>query len=196
MRTLVVGDVHGCARALERVLLDARADRVVLVGDLFAKGPDPARTWAILRDAGAVSVMGNHDWKVLEAWGQKGDRPQHAVWPLLPDEARDWLAGLPLFRHEAGWTVVHAGVHPVGGEEATTPAMAMTMRRWPDDTDLENPYWWQVYERPERIVYGHDAMRSLQRHERTVGLDTGCVYGGKLTGLVLETGELYQATEN
>jgi hypothetical protein len=42
-RTFVIGDVHGCARELDR-LLDrcelGRGDRVVLVGDLVNKGPD------------------------------------------------------------------------------------------------------------------------------------------------------------
>lgn len=195
-RTLVIGDVHGCAHALEQVLALGRADRVVLVGDLFPKGPDPLRTWHVLRDAGAVAVMGNHDRRLLDVWGLPGVRVHHATWPKLPDACRDWLEQLPISREEAGWTVVHAGVHPVLGLAGTPAIMAMTMRRWPNDLDPANPFWWQVYERPERIVYGHDAMRGFQRHERTVGLDSGCVYGNVLTGFVLETGEHFQASND
>ena len=37
------------------------------------------------------------------------------------------------------------------------------------------------------MIYGHDAVRGLQDHRpRTLGLDTGCVYGGVLTGYLLE----------
>lgn len=192
-RTLVVGDVHGCARALERVVAQARPDRVVLVGDVFPKGPEPARTWEVLRDLGAEGVMGNHDARLLDVWGQRGDAVHHHTWPLLPEAARAWLAALPLHREEAGHLVVHAGVHPTEGLSGSTRKVLLTVRRWPDDLDLENPFWWQLYTGSAAIVYGHDAMRGLQRHARTTGLDTGCVYGGVLTGLVLETGELAQA---
>lgn len=192
-RTLIVGDVHGCAAALERVVADARPDRVLLVGDVFPKGPDPLRTWHVLRDLGAEGVMGNHDQRLLAAWGQRGESVHHQTWPRLEEGARAWLAALPLTRVEGDWRMVHAGVHPTLGFPGTTEKMALTMRRWPDDTDLENPFWWERYEGEERIVYGHDAMRGLQLHPKTLGLDTGCVYGGRLSGLIIETGELHQA---
>lgn len=195
-RTLVVGDVHGCARALERVVTSARPDRVVLVGDVFPKGPEPARTWEVLRDCGAVGVMGNHDARLLDAWGKRGDSVHHRTWPLLSEAARDWLAELPLHRTEAGRLVVHAGLHPTEGLAGSTTRVLLTVRRWPDDLDLDNPFWWQLYDRETPVVYGHDAMRGLQLHARTSGLDTGCVYGGVLTGLVLETGELTQADQD
>ncbi|KAG0238409.1 hypothetical protein BGW42_005642 [Actinomortierella wolfii] len=41
------------------------------------------------------------------------------------------------------------------------------------------------------IVYGHDAKRALNVQDWTVGLDTGCVYGRKLSGYVVETGKIY-----
>ena len=49
------------------------------------------------------------------------------------------------------------------------------------------------------MIFGHDAPGGLviKRHDPDdlpylVGLDTGCVYGGKLTGYSLEDGEIYE----
>ena len=193
MRTVFVGDVHGCSTALRRVLDAARPDRVILLGDLFAKGPDPLGVWRVIEETRAESVLGNHDAKMLKVWGQPGEAMHVRACGALPAVARSWLSSLPLFLFGDDWLAVHAGVHPVLGPAGTTRRMALTMRRWPDDADPAAPFWWEVYECQERVVYGHDARRGVQLHARTVGLDSGCVYGNVLSGWVLETGELIQA---
>ena len=204
-RTLVVGDVHGCADELEALLDRVGPDRVVLVGDLFTKGPHPERVWGRIRDSGFAAVLGNHDQRLLDVLD--GARP-HDVKARRAVEALDhadpgwqpFVRGLPLFLDlpRAPWpmTVVHAGLHPSGDRERTTRAMATTMRRWPDEADGD-PFWWQVYQGEAGVVYGHDARRGLVRVERdghplVVGLDTGCVYGGKLSGWVVEGDEIVQ----
>lgn len=188
-RTLLVGDVHGCARSLDTLIRKARPDHVILLGDLFAKGPDPRAVWDLIRDVRPDAVLGNHDERVLQRWEGPDDSVHYRAAQQLPDEARVWLEGLPLFLHGEGWVGVHAGLHPTEGVPGTTRKMALTMRRWPDDADLANPFWWELYALPERVYYGHDAMRGVQHHARTVGLDSGAVYGGPLTGLVLEEDE-------
>jgi hypothetical protein len=42
-----------------------------------------------------------------------------------------------------------------------------------------------MYVGPPFVVYGHDAKRKLQMHTWARGLDTGCCYGGSLTGLLI-----------
>ena len=67
----------------------------------------------------------------------------------------------------------------------------MYVRRWPNDKSMHNPFWWQLYQGEDLIIYGHDAKRQVQDHRpRTLGLDSGCVYGGKLTGYLLEEDRL------
>lgn len=189
-RTLFVGDIHGCSAEFNELLERAEPTRVILVGDLFDKGPDPEGTWEIIQSVGAESVMGNHDAYVLQQYHEEGNL-------LAPRAALEWLSERPKTIKDtssdpAKWLVVHGGVHPYKGESAVSMTEAMNLRRWPDDENLENPFWWSLYQGPPLVIYGHDALRGLvDRRPHSLGLDTGCVYGRKLTGYLLETDTLY-----
>lgn len=202
MSVLVVGDVHGCADELDELLQRAAPERVVLVGDLFTKGPDPVGVWRLIAENPIEAVLGNHDDHLLAILdsGRDGNSGAHKALAKLDQVAdgwEEWVRGLPLFARAGAFTVVHAGLHPSGDLAKTTRKMALTLRRWPDDEDEENPLWWQIYAGAGPVVFGHDARRGLTRVERDgapwlMGLDTGCVYGGQLTGFWPERGEIVQ----
>ena len=42
------------------------------------------------------------------------------------------------------------------------------------------------------VYYGHDAVRGLQQHALTTGLDTGCCYGRSLSAMMLPSKRLVQ----
>ncbi len=175
-RTLFVGDVHSCAFELRTLLEQNRPDRVILLGDVFNKGPDPDGTWDVVRQWQCESVLGNHDLVVLET----AERAENRV----PKSALSWIQTLPLTISGDGWVAVHAGVNPEGD---TTPEQAVRLRRWPDDSSPKHPFWWEMYQGDDLIIYGHDAARGIQDHcPHTLGLDSGCVYGGRLSGYLLE----------
>ena len=181
-RTLIVGDVHGCAAELNQMLTETAPDRVILVGDIFRKGPDPLGVWDTIQRHRIESVLGNQDARSIA----KGPAEQG-----LPLQAIEWLSGLPLTLSADNWRVVHAGVHPYGGE--LSESQHYLLRRWPDDKRLSNPFWWELYEGSSLVVYGHDAKRGLvDRRPHTLGLDTGCVYGGCLTGYCVEEDRIHQ----
>jgi hypothetical protein len=186
-RTLVVGDVHGCAAELRALVKKVKPTRLIMVGDLFTKGPDPVGVWRVLRSERAEGVLGNHDAYVLA-------HRDAGAWRDLPKTAWRWLEALPLTLKLPGAVIVHAGLHPEKGAAATNRRMATTMRRWPDDGKGEastNPFWWDQYTGTRLVIYGHDARRGLvDRRPRTLGLDTGCVYGRSLSGYLLERDRL------
>ena len=190
----MVGDVHGCADEFARLLALARPSRVVCVGDLFTKGPDPEGVWDLIRDTSADAVLGNHEHRLLQVLDESRDdrRAAQCVERLTAHDPawEAWVRELPLLREEAGWTVVHAALHPSGDLAQTTPYTATRLRRWPDDAP-DDRRWWEVYEGERRVVFGHDARRGFVFRQRdgrpyVVGLDTGCVYGGALTGWLIE----------
>ena len=167
------------------------------MGDLFTKGPDPCGVFRRIQALSARAVLGNHDAAMLspgpgsvaEACAERMDAEVPA-W-------RSWTEALPLFIDVAGYTVVHAGLHPSGDLGATTRERALLRRRWPDDADDANPFWYDVYTGARRVVFGHDARRGLVRRERDgipwlIGLDTGCVYGGALSGYIPEEDRIVQ----
>jgi len=176
-----------------------QASTVVFVGDLFTKGPDPVGVFELARAHRAV--LGNHDARLLAVLD--GERPDDAHGHSVVDELdssgprwRSWLRARPLFEEVSGFTVVHAGLHPSGHLAQTTRSMALAMRRFPVD-DPHAPLWWQQYTGERRVIFGHDAVRGLVRVEKEgrpllLGLDTGCVYGGELSGYVIEADEIVQ----
>ena len=172
VRTLFVGDVHACVKELSQLVELANPDRIILLGDLFSKGPSPNRLWKMIQAYKMEAVLGNHDLYVLNNNYQK-----------LPKAAIRWLKTLPLFIRGDGWLAVHAGINPSG---PTLKEEAIFIRRWPSKR-AGNPFWWQMYKGEDLVLYGHDARRQLQDHRPyTLGLDTGCVYGFHLSGYLLE----------
>jgi hypothetical protein len=201
MTTIIIGDVHGCADELSELLGrvgPGPSDQVVFVGDLVARGPDSRRVLRLMRELGARAVRGNHEERLLAARaarrkGEQGPRlgASHlSVFEALTDE--DWaqLESLPLKidLDEHSLRVVHAGVVPGLAWENQDPRMVTHLRSIGDDgtpSDRHGRLWGTVYEGPPHIVFGHNARLDVQLHPYATGLDTGCVYGGKLTALVL-----------
>lgn len=201
-KTLIIGDVHGCASELQDLLAACAyrdGDQLVFVGDLVAKGPDSRGVLELYRKLGARSVRGNHDQAVLR-WQDPAAReaahdPAPAHCRLARElSAEDWavLQALPLWLRlpEYGVLVVHGGVVPGLALEAHEPELLMNMRTLrPNGTGSRRPedgvLWGTMWHGPERVVFGHHATAGLQQHPFALGLDTGCVYGHSLTALVL-----------
>jgi hypothetical protein len=215
MRTVIVGDVHGCLDELLELVETCgglSSARFVLVGDLVATGPDSQGVVQWVRESGAGAVLGNHDAHVLRLRDGSNAAPKpHHVAVAESLTPADWahLAALPLWlavdahggvREDptrdasASHLVVHGGVVPgvpLGKQERTN---LLNLRSIADDgtpsKKLEGAPWASLWRGPPHVVFGHDAVRGLQRHPWATGLDSGCVYGRALTALVLPTGEL------
>jgi predicted phosphodiesterase len=204
MRTIIIGDVHGCLDELLALVRLARRDpedRVVLVGDLVAKGPDSPGVVAWARQSGVDAVLGNHDAHVLRAVDGEADvrGPHRAVAEALSGPDIDWFRARPLWipvgefdgaRH----VVVHGGFVPGVPLDQQERDVVLNLRsitaKGKPSKKVDGTPWAALWRGPEHVVFGHDAVRGLQRQAFATGLDTGCVYGKALTALVLPEREL------
>ncbi len=206
MRTLIIGDVHGCLQELRELLAVAAIgtdDQVVFVGDLVGRGPDTPGVLNLVRRLNAVSVQGNHERKLLQAHESEMSGAEKTKLGTLQREVMqslnldDWahLKSMPLYfflpQHQV--CVVHAGVMPGVPISAQDPWVLTNIRSLDNagkPTSQLGPISWAArYRGPPHIVFGHSAQVGLQMHEHATGLDSGCVYGGRLTGLLLNEGQ-------
>jgi len=206
-RTLFIGDVHGCAEELDALLNvcgHRQGERVVLVGDLVAKGPDSAGVVRRARERGMLAVRGNHDehvlrWRAGKMPKGKKLKPEHKqVLETLTDEDWEYLESLPWHRHfpELNVRVVHGGLVPGVALEEQDPALMLNLRsitpQGEPSKKLEDGVpWASLWKGPELVIFGHDALRGVQRYPYAIGLDSGCVYGRRLTAYVLPDDRFY-----
>ena len=91
--------------------------------------------------------------------------------------------------------VVH-GLKP-GFHPSQTGARILTkIRTWDglgeELKDMDNPAWHDFYQDEKVVIYGHWAYQGLHLTKNTIGLDSGCVYGNQLSGVMLPEREIIQ----
>jgi hypothetical protein len=202
-RVIAIGDVHGCIDELQDLLREcdySPGDLVVFLGDLVSKGPDSISVVQMAREIGAMGVRGNHDFEVIR-WHQAiksgvdppvvGSEHFHIA-SCLSNADMKWMYSLPwyLSSKELGALFVHAGFVSGIRLAKQNPRLMMNMRSiLPDGTVtskfFNNWPWARLWDGPQTVLFGHDADRGLQQYEHAIGLDTGCVYGGRLTACIL-----------
>ncbi len=179
------------------------------IGDYVDRGADSAGVIAGLLDgcpvAGAemVNLMGNHestmldalsgeraagtDWlfaggrAALQSYGIDPDGPREGWAALIPQAHQDFLRDLVLMHREGGYAFIHAGVRP--GIELAQQARDDLLR-------ARQPFLYSEADFGAVVVHGHTPVKApVVRHNR-IAIDTGAVFGGKLTCVVLEADTL------
>jgi hypothetical protein len=187
-RTIVIGDVHGCLEELDELLASLAVrrhrDRLVFLGDLVDRGPDPVGVVRRVRELGAECLHGNHEDKHVR-WARHQARArrepgyrnpmrsmraeEQAANARLRDDDIAWLASLPAFLDLGDWIAVHAGIEPGRPLHAQKRA-ALCRVRWVDHRGLmstgndatEQPEgsvrWAEAWRGPQHVVYGHHVL--------------------------------------
>lgn len=213
MRTLVIGDIHGCMRAFDGILGAVQpqpGDRIITLGDYVDRGPDSRgvidRVIDLSRRFELIPLIGNHEEMMLDA---RNDAQAYRYWRLVGGDktvasysesaVRGDLSSVP---HEH-WdflmhgcrdfyeTDTHIFVHGWVDEDVEMPAQEVSTLRWRKFREV------RPHCSGKTIICGHTA----QGDGKPVNLGFGicidtCVYGGGwLSCLELETGRLWQANQ-
>lgn len=203
-RVLFVGDVHGCFDELKELYTKcAQPDKdtvAVYVGDLVFKGPKTLEVIRFVRETGSFSVRGNHEQSILtEILHKRRNEPvrdkRRFVYDLNQEE-EEFLENLPftISIPSLNVLVVHGGLLPgVPLEDQDPLGMIFIRNYYPEKfqgtSKIDDGFpWASIWNGPEHVVFGHDARRGLQQYAHATGIDSGCVYGNYLTGILVEDG--------
>jgi protein phosphatase len=182
--------------------------KAVFVGDLVDRGPrilDAIRIVADMVAAGsAYCVPGNHDVKLLRKLNGKDVRISHGLAQTLAEidalpveirpqfykEVAQFLDGLVshYIFDDGKLVVAHAGMKAEmqGRGSGTVREFALYGETTGETDEFGLPVrlnWAKEYRGSAMVVYGHTPVPEPEWLNRTVNVDTGCVFGGKLTAL-------------
>jgi len=204
-RLLAVGDIHGCRDALHDLLaqvVPTEHDQMVFLGDYIDRGPDSAGVVEDLlalhaRLPRTIFLRGNHEQMLLDVLA--GDNPLNflyngggqtiasyrrlAGWPP-PAAHLDFFTNLRALYTSGPFIFVHAGLRP---------GIPLDRQRvddllWIRDEFLDGAADWTGI-----VVFGHTPLAEPLLAPERIGLDTGCVYGGRLTCCDVYSGRTWQA---
>ncbi|UXS24214.1 metallophosphoesterase family protein [Agrobacterium tumefaciens] len=195
--TFAIGDVHGCLRHLEKMLLAiesyAPTGTVIFLGDYIDRGPDskgvidrlmagPKEGW------GWTTLRGNHeemlnlayrDHRHIQWWrGNGGAETEISYGGSVSPEHRMWLEDLPLIYTDLHRIYVHAGLDENMPLDEQDPEVLLWKR--------PPPHYSGNYH-GKHLVHGHTPART---NPETIGnrtnVDSGCVFWGKLSCAVFD----------
>jgi serine/threonine protein phosphatase 1 len=215
----VVGDIHGCVDELDTLLralpLD-RGDTIVFVGDYIDRGPASAgvvgRLLELRRDGRfrTVCLKGNHEDMFLDFMGYPGNNgavflynggaetllsyglpavtPGPDVATALPADHLEFFRGLETTFISEPYLVAHAGINP---------GRSFNEQREEDLLWIRDRFIARPHPLPYTVVFGHTPQQDvLLDLPYKIGLDTGCVYGNKLSCIELAERRLFQVKKN
>lgn len=178
--------------------------KAVFVGDLVDRGPkspDVLRlVMSMVKDCTALCVPGNHDLKLHKKLQGKNVSINHGLAETLEqlkNEPPEFVAEVERFLYslvshyvldDGKLVVAHAGLkeemHGRGSGAVRAFCLYGETTGETDEFGLPVRYEWaREYRGKAKVVYGHTPVLEPQWLNRTIDIDTGCVFGGKLTAL-------------
>ena len=210
-KIFAIGDIHGCLGKLERLISDIPADpekdTLVFVGDYIdrsAGGKDVIDFILSLKNIyrNLICLCGNHESMLLrylervdeEMYLANGGRMTLKAYGIsrfdgprtrkakIPAVHRHFFESLLPYYETEDYIFVHAGL---------MPGVPLA------EQDIDDLQWIRYefidsgYDFGKRVIFGHTHFPEPLIHPNKIGIDTGAVYGGKLTCVELPAVKFY-----
>ena len=210
--TCVIGDIHGSHQPLvillEQVL--PLANTIIFLGDYVDRGPQSREVVDTIialqrqKTHRIIPLMGNHDFlfsqylrggdisiflqvgglQTLASYGLHPASTRQEIDDKIPHEHRAFFYNLPLWWQDEHAIYVHAGLQP--GRHLTQQTSQWCL--WAREQFIHNDY---DFGKP--VVFGHTVFDEPLITASRIGIDTGAVYNGFLTAVLLPARQLISA---
>lgn len=201
-KLFVVGDIHGCLDMLKRMMDKIRwqpdKDKLIFLGDYIDRGKHSKGVVDYLLSLENISshmqcLIGNHEaifldyltgrdkrlflinggYTTLESYDENRDAKTKE---LVPPDHLKFFESLKPYLELEDYYVVHAGFRPnIPPEKQSFEDMV-----W-----IRDPFIFSAHDFGKKVIFGHTPFSEPLILENKIGLDTGAVYGNKLTCLEL-----------
>jgi serine/threonine protein phosphatase 1 len=210
-KIFAVGDIHGCYDKLAAMMqiLPWRKDEgdlLLFIGDYIDRGPKSREVVDFLvrlRQEGGefVFLKGNHEKMLLDYYIQQKDQMLYVANGgaetiasyveggigrkafVLPEEHLEFFLSLNLYYETEDYIFVHAGLKD---------GMPLTEQSEEDLLWIREEFIYSAYDWNKRVIFGHTALEIPFVTPGKIGIDTGAVYGNKLTAVELPRMKFYQ----
>lgn len=202
MKLYIIGDIHGCFNELEQLLARTDSmigpdDKYVFLGDYVDRGPDSFNVVDLLvyrsetHPNTHIFLRGNHEDMMMdndESWLYNGGRETMISFNMDPTihpekqllkQHKEFFNNLKLYHLDGNILCVHAGIDPsLEIQDQTERTMLWTRQFVKYDG---------AYKNNMKVIFGHTPTETINYRNNQIGIDTGCVFGGKLTCVVMDT---------
>ena len=211
-KIFAIGDIHGCLEKLEelmsKIVIDSQNDTLVFIGDYIDRGKSSKEVVDYVinlkgKYKNVVCILGNHEQMFMQYLdgvdeglylGNGGINTISSYEIFLSDEAekrkskvpaehREFFRSLLPYYETKDYIFVHAGIR----HGLTLNQQTMDDLLWIRYEFIENEN-----DFGKKVVFGHTPLTSPLIDKNKIGIDTGAVYGGKLTCLELPEIKIYQ----
>jgi len=199
-RVFIVGDIHGCLEMLKRLMdkIDWHpdADRLIFLGDYIDRGENPKGVVDFILELSKLSqlvdcLIGNHEDIFLDFLINGDIQPFLANGglttlesyrldemryrkPVIPSDHMDFFQNLLPWIELDDHYVVHAGFRP----EVEIEKQSIEDIIW-----IREPFIHSDYDFGKKVIFGHTPFSKPLVMDNKIGLDTGAVFGSRLTCL-------------
>jgi serine/threonine protein phosphatase 1 len=200
MRTIVVGDIHGCYEELRQLIAKAEIredDCLISLGDIVDRGVDSVKVYDFLKNRpNTIVIMGNHERKHLRQTLSYSQEIVKLQFGERYQEFLEWVKDLPYYYETDAAIFVHAAVE--NGIAINAQKEEVLCGCSAGEKHLEklygHIYWSQIYSGKKPVIFGHHVVGDEPKiiPDKVYGIDTGACHGGRLTGLILPGFEIVQ----